>query len=192
MALIKCPECSKENVSDTAVSCPNCGYGIKAHFNYIKKQERIAKVQNELQIKKIKKKLIISSLILMVIFVFIIIIIDKEKAKVREEERIARNTKSEYEEILEHFNSLNKSITEYINLEKEVDYKLYHRIVYSFQVTSDDFSSSKYLSDEHKEMLKSKFNSIFSKKNKDFLKTLIKEGSDDYKSTPLVKLFELY
>lgn len=32
MALIKCPECGRENVSDSAESCPNCGYGIKAHF----------------------------------------------------------------------------------------------------------------------------------------------------------------
>lgn len=35
MALIKCPECRKE-VSDSAVSCPNCGYGIKTHFEKIK------------------------------------------------------------------------------------------------------------------------------------------------------------
>ena len=27
MALIKCPECGKE-VSDTAPSCPNCGYAF--------------------------------------------------------------------------------------------------------------------------------------------------------------------
>lgn len=26
MALIKCPECGKENVSDTAKACPECGY----------------------------------------------------------------------------------------------------------------------------------------------------------------------
>ena len=28
MALIKCPECGKE-ISDTAKSCPNCGYSLK-------------------------------------------------------------------------------------------------------------------------------------------------------------------
>ena len=28
MALIKCPECGHD-VSDTAASCPSCGYGIK-------------------------------------------------------------------------------------------------------------------------------------------------------------------
>ena len=32
MALIKCPECGREKVSDTAEACPECGYGIKAHF----------------------------------------------------------------------------------------------------------------------------------------------------------------
>lgn len=28
MALVKCPECGKENVSDQAVACPECGYKI--------------------------------------------------------------------------------------------------------------------------------------------------------------------
>lgn len=39
MALINCPECGRENVSDSAESCPNCGYGIKAHFEKIKQEE---------------------------------------------------------------------------------------------------------------------------------------------------------
>lgn len=39
MALIKCPECGRENVSDSAESCPDCGYGIKTHFEKIKMQE---------------------------------------------------------------------------------------------------------------------------------------------------------
>ncbi len=32
MALIKCPECGKENVSDSAEACPNCGFGVKEYF----------------------------------------------------------------------------------------------------------------------------------------------------------------
>ena len=32
MALIKCPECQKD-ISDTAVSCPNCGHRLKTMFN---------------------------------------------------------------------------------------------------------------------------------------------------------------
>ena len=35
MALIKCPECNNE-VSDTAVMCPFCGYNVKEHFYKIK------------------------------------------------------------------------------------------------------------------------------------------------------------
>ena len=32
MALVKCPECGRENVSDSAETCPNCGYPIKNIF----------------------------------------------------------------------------------------------------------------------------------------------------------------
>lgn len=42
MALINCPECGRENVSDSADSCPSCGYGIREHFNTIKLQEQNA------------------------------------------------------------------------------------------------------------------------------------------------------
>ncbi len=31
MALIKCPECGKENVSNSAVACPECGFGIREY-----------------------------------------------------------------------------------------------------------------------------------------------------------------
>ena len=52
MALVKCPECGREKVSDSAEMCPDCGYGIKAYYarqrevEYAKKQreQKIAKV----------------------------------------------------------------------------------------------------------------------------------------------------
>ena len=47
MALIKCPECGKENVSDSAESCPSCGYGIKQHFEKIKQKETEQKIQEQ-------------------------------------------------------------------------------------------------------------------------------------------------
>lgn len=50
MALIKCPECKKENVSDTAISCPECGYGIKEHFEKLKAEE--LRIQEEIEKKK--------------------------------------------------------------------------------------------------------------------------------------------
>lgn len=36
MALITCPECGREKISDSAISCPDCGCGIKEHFDKIK------------------------------------------------------------------------------------------------------------------------------------------------------------
>lgn len=47
MALVKCPECGREKVSDTAEACPECGYGVKAHFERIKREERANKVLEE-------------------------------------------------------------------------------------------------------------------------------------------------
>ena len=32
MALIKCPECGRENVSSNAAACPGCGFNIKDSF----------------------------------------------------------------------------------------------------------------------------------------------------------------
>ena len=51
MALIKCPECGRENVSDSAEACPDCGYGIKAHFEKIRNEEE-KKEQEEQRIQK--------------------------------------------------------------------------------------------------------------------------------------------
>lgn len=53
MALTKCPECGKENVSDSAESCPDCGYGIKAHFEKIRGQELNQKVY-EIKLNNVK------------------------------------------------------------------------------------------------------------------------------------------
>ena len=53
MALIKCPECGKENVSDSATACPSCGYGIKEHFDKIRieeereEEEKVKKEEDE-------------------------------------------------------------------------------------------------------------------------------------------------
>jgi len=50
MALIRCPECGRQNVSDTAVACPECGYAIREHFERIKdEEEREAKRIQEYQ-----------------------------------------------------------------------------------------------------------------------------------------------
>lgn len=59
MALVKCPECGRENVSDTAESCPNCGYGIKAHYDKIKQEEqqKLAKEREERELEENFRKM---------------------------------------------------------------------------------------------------------------------------------------
>lgn len=60
MALIKCPECGRENVSDSAEMCPNCGYGIKEHFRKIERKKqyeeskRISEEKEQAELNKIK------------------------------------------------------------------------------------------------------------------------------------------
>lgn len=57
MALIKCPECGRENVSDSAEACPDCGYGIKAHFEKISvEQQRKETYKRKLQSVIVPKK----------------------------------------------------------------------------------------------------------------------------------------
>ena len=56
MALIKCPECGKENVSNTAESCPSCGYGIKAHYEKILKQKKEHAIKQQSEATKINRQ----------------------------------------------------------------------------------------------------------------------------------------
>lgn len=42
MAIIQCPECGAE-ASDSAPACPNCGYGIREHFERIYTEQLRAK-----------------------------------------------------------------------------------------------------------------------------------------------------
>ena len=55
MALTTCPECGKENVSDSAVSCPECGYAIKDHFDQIRQEEE-RKRKEEAALEKIREE----------------------------------------------------------------------------------------------------------------------------------------
>lgn len=56
MALTKCPECGRENVSSTAESCPNCGYGIKTHFEQIEKQRVEQVIQKQKEATRISRQ----------------------------------------------------------------------------------------------------------------------------------------
>lgn len=52
MALVKCPECGREKVSDSAEACPGCGYGIKAHFEKIRQEEEEKQKKEEREKKR--------------------------------------------------------------------------------------------------------------------------------------------
>lgn len=56
MALVKCPECGRGNVSDSAEACPDCGYGLKAHFEKIRKEQEEQRIQKRLASGKIGKQ----------------------------------------------------------------------------------------------------------------------------------------
>ncbi len=47
MALVKCPECGREKVSDNAEACPDCGYAIKAHYDKMKQAEEEKRLAEE-------------------------------------------------------------------------------------------------------------------------------------------------
>ena len=56
MALVNCPECGREKVSDTAESCPDCGYNIKAFFEDKAAKEQLLKWQREQEKAQQKKE----------------------------------------------------------------------------------------------------------------------------------------
>ncbi len=55
MALIKCPECGKGNVSNTAMACPNCGFAIREYFDK-KEQESLRRQEEEQKAKAESEK----------------------------------------------------------------------------------------------------------------------------------------
>ena len=63
MALVDCPECGRENVSDTAEQCPECGYAIKNYFErekrkaYYAEQELILKEKEKVEWNKLQEEL---------------------------------------------------------------------------------------------------------------------------------------
>lgn len=77
MALVKCPECGSEGISDTAVTCPKCGAAIKAYYDKVRYEEQVIEYKRQrapyIQMPPCPKKPIaitISSILLFVISTF--------------------------------------------------------------------------------------------------------------------------
>jgi len=56
MALVKCPECGREKVSDNAEACPDCGYTIKAYYDKVKQEEEEKRLAEEREKQRIAEK----------------------------------------------------------------------------------------------------------------------------------------
>lgn len=54
MAITRCPECGRGNVSDQAESCPVCGYNIKKHFDREKRKQTQIEERNQRELQKQK------------------------------------------------------------------------------------------------------------------------------------------
>ena len=67
MSLVKCPECGKENVSDKATNCPDCGFPIAEHFSGIGSDPTPQLNPNIYQKQPAKKK---NALIVVLVIVF--------------------------------------------------------------------------------------------------------------------------
>ncbi len=52
MALIQCPECGRENVSDTAISCPDCGFNVRKYIEEKKKEQLDREAEEKANIEK--------------------------------------------------------------------------------------------------------------------------------------------
>lgn len=55
MALVKCPECGRQNVSDTAEACPNCGFDIKEYYTQKREKEKSIKRAKAYERAKLEK-----------------------------------------------------------------------------------------------------------------------------------------
>ena len=56
MALVKCPECGREKVSDSAEACPDCGYAIKSHYDKVKQEEEEKRLAEEREQQRIAEE----------------------------------------------------------------------------------------------------------------------------------------
>lgn len=138
MALVKCPECGRENVSDTAKACPGCGYNVKAYYD---KKYKITKessdeskdmpinreviLEEPIKSKKNKTLIIIMIIfcILSVAFAIVVQIANAERQRSKLEQEyntaIEKYNEGNYKEAIDYFESTDYSeSTTYLTLSK--------------------------------------------------------------------------
>lgn len=96
MALIKCPECGRENVSDTATSCPSCGYNILKHMEAQRQSANEKEHDNAIELQKGKfsdsdkkpKRKWVYIIIAVIILFFLAILIRNDIAQKQKQQEI--------------------------------------------------------------------------------------------------------
>lgn len=165
MALINCPECGKENVSDSAIACPNCGYNIKAHTDNVNaeiakqqkdeanrkaEEEREKKIQNfSNRIKSIKKwKIVVALLCVVLVIVGIVFVVKKaEKRTFPSESGMVNAVCGKYTDGYEDFYS-ELQITESCIMFKECskeNHKKYDKWVDTRRIQEWDYKNGKII-----------------------------------------------
>ena len=71
MALINCPECGKQNVSESAQACPSCGFAIKDYFVKMEKERKAAERLAKLASKKDRIKSFITAFAIILLCVLL-------------------------------------------------------------------------------------------------------------------------
>lgn len=149
MALVKCPECGREKVSDSAEACPDCGYGIKQYYiqkkeeekqHQLREAERKREIEEEkLRIERIKfikeknkkkKELaekIIKKLVPVVIIAIIVITGIFVYLKIVEKNRIRKEYEVAYREAINIYETENyeKAMQDFMELGDFKDSKEY-------------------------------------------------------------------
>lgn len=175
MALINCPECGKENVSDSAIACPNCGYNIKAHTDRVKaeiaiqrKNEAKRKAELERKIKKqsfsnklksIKRwKIIVAFLCVVLVIVGIVFIVkEAEKRTFTSESRMANAVCGKYKDVKGHeyfYSEL--QITESCIMFKHCsmeNHKEYNEFVHAQRIKEWDYKNGRIICQDGSEIV---------------------------------------
>lgn len=152
MALIKCPECGRD-VSDSAITCPNCGYPLKQDQTEKKTELKIKNSFDSRIVKKPRKdknkKIIVPGLILLVIIIIIGIVF---KIKERNEKIVTatKNIETELSKISDlkgevyyddkYDAQILKKQKEFDNAQNSKDVKLMYSIVKEFSDLREEIS----------------------------------------------------
>lgn len=136
MALISCPECSK-NISDKVKSCPHCGYPLVEDDNITQKVE-ITSVNLKID-KKRKKKIIIT--IFIIVLLIIIVLIGYYFYSIQNLKKINKEYESNINLVMAKMLSSGSDAESLMNLTSKV---WYNAIYEKSDAETDKYTKAKY------------------------------------------------